>query len=181
MRHQVAGSVLVQKLCHVEDDEHMSALDLFHEKDERENRCVGEILEWYRGEDARYLERSELDELVENWTCLNDPWRIFFKSNLEILMEEKSWKTWKGNEKIVIDKKMVHNVVMDEELVQMILMDEELIQKIVMDEELIQNGVMDEKFVKNFVMGAKIDPKVVMDLFIFKKMVDGTFCNPVIE
>ena len=50
----------------------------------------------------------------------------------------KSWKTWKSN------------------------------QKIVMNEELVQNGVMDEKFVENFVMNAKFDPKVVMDLSIYK-------------
>ena len=36
------GSVLVQKLCHVEDDEHISALDVFYEKDGRENRCIGD-------------------------------------------------------------------------------------------------------------------------------------------
>ena len=53
-------------------------------------------------------------------------------------MDEESWKTWKSNQKIVID------------------------------EELVQNGVMDEKIVKNFVMDAKIDPKVVMDLSIIK-------------
>ena len=41
-------------------------------------------------------------------------------------------------------------------------------QKIVMDEELIPNGVIDEKFVKNSLMDAKIDPKVVMDLSRFK-------------
>ena len=44
-------------------------------------------------------------------------------------MDMKSWRTWKSN------------------------------QKIVMDEELVQNGVMGDKFVKNFVIGAKIDPK----------------------
>ena len=32
-----------------------------------------------------------------------------------------------------------------------------------------------------FVMDAKIDPKVVMDLSIFKKLVDGTVCSPVIK
>ena len=37
------GSVLVQKLCHVEYDEHISALDVFYEKDGRENRCIGEV------------------------------------------------------------------------------------------------------------------------------------------
>ena len=51
---------------------------------------------------------------------------IFFLSNPKILMDEKSWKTWKSN------------------------------QKIVMDGELLQNMVMDEKFAKNFVMGEKL-------------------------
>ena len=55
-----------------------------------------------------------------------------------ILRDEKSWKTWKSN------------------------------QKGVMDEELVQNGVMDGKFGKNFVLDAKIDPKVVMDQSMFK-------------
>ena len=34
------GSVLVQKLSHVEDDEHTSAFDVFYEKDGREDRCI---------------------------------------------------------------------------------------------------------------------------------------------
>ena len=53
-------------------------------------------------------------------------------------MDEKSWKSWKSN------------------------------QKIVMNEKLVYNGVMSEKIVKNFVMNAKIDPKVVTDLSMFK-------------
>ena len=53
-------------------------------------------------------------------------------------MDEKSWNTWKSN------------------------------QKIVMNEELVQNGVMNEELVQNGVMNAKIDPKVVMDRSIFK-------------
>ena len=53
-------------------------------------------------------------------------------------MGEKSWRTWKSN------------------------------QNIVMDEEVVQNVAMGEKNAKNFVMGAKIDPKVEMDLSIFK-------------
>ena len=53
-------------------------------------------------------------------------------------MEEKSWRTWKSY------------------------------QNIVMDEELVQNVAMGEKIVKNFVMDAKIDPKVEMDLHTFK-------------
>ena len=40
-------------------------------------------------------------------------------------MDEKSWRTWKSNQKIV--------------------MDEEVVQNIVMNEELVPNGVMDEK------------------------------------
>ena len=66
-------------------------------------------------------------------------------------------KTWKSNQKIV----------MDEALVQKVVVDEELVHNVVMDEEFIQNSVMNWKFVKNFVMDAKIDPKVVMDLSIF--------------
>ena len=89
--------------------------------DGRKSRYVGEVLDWYRGEDVGDLKRSELDVLVENWTCLNAHGRKIFKSDLKILMDEKSWNTWKSN------------------------------QKIVMNEELVQNGVMNEKNVKNFV------------------------------
>ena len=133
-----SGSVLVQRSCHAEYDEHISSLDVFYEKDGRENRCIRDVLEWYRGEDAGDLERIELNILVENWRYLSDPGRKIWKINSKVLMEEKSWKTLKSN------------------------------QKVVMDEELVQNGVMDEKIVKNFVMGAKIDPKVVMDLSVNK-------------
>ena len=55
------GSVLVQKSF-----KNISMLDV-------ENRCIGEVLGRYRGEDAGDLKRSEFDVLVENWTCLNDP------------------------------------------------------------------------------------------------------------
>ena len=53
----------------------ISALDVFYQRDGRENRCIREVLEWYRGEDAGDLERSELNELVENWRHLNDSGR----------------------------------------------------------------------------------------------------------
>ena len=60
-------------------------LDAFFDKDGRRSRYIGEVLERYRGEDAGDLERSELDELVENWTCLNSPrrriWRIKFEDS----------------------------------------------------------------------------------------------------
>ena len=70
------------------------------------------------------------------------------KINPKILMDERSWKTWRRNQKIVID--------------------EELVQTDVMDAKLVQNGVMDGKFVKNFEIDANIDPKLVMDLSKFK-------------
>ena len=73
------GSVLVQKLGHVDDDVQISALDPFYEMDGRKSLYIGEVLDWYRGEDAGDLKRSELNELVENLTCLN-------------AFEEKIWK-----------------------------------------------------------------------------------------
>ena len=130
------GSVLVQKSF-----ERISALDAFYEKDGREDRYIGEVLERYRGEDAGDLRRVEL---VEKWTCLNVLEKDFFNSDPKILTEEKSWRTWKSNQNVV--------------------MDEELVQNIKMDEELVQNVVMDEELMKNFVTGAKIDPKVEMGL-----------------
>ena len=106
--------------------------------DGRKSRYIREVLEWYRGENARDLKRSELNELVENMMCLNALAVRIWKSNQKIVTVEKSQNFWKSN------------------------------QKVVMNEELVQNGVMNEKFVKNFVMNAKIDPKVVMDLSVFK-------------
>ena len=108
-------------------------MDAFYEKDGRKSRYIGEVLERYRGKDV-----GDLIEVVEKWTCLNVLEKENFTSDPKILTEEKSWRTWKRN------------------------------QKIVMDEELIQNIVMDENFVKNFVMNAKIDPEVVMVLSIFQ-------------
>ena len=53
------GSVFVQKSGHVNDDEQNSALDPFYEMDGRKSRLIGEVLEWYRGEDAGDLKRIE--------------------------------------------------------------------------------------------------------------------------
>ena len=102
----------MQKLGHVDDDVQISALDAFYEMDGRKSRYIGEVLEWYRGEDARDLKRSELNELVENLTCLNALEGKIWKSdqkivtdekiNPKILMDEKSWKTWKSTQKIVM-------------------------------------------------------------------------------
>ena len=64
-------SVLGQSPGHVDDDIQISALDAFYKMDGRKSRYIREVLDWYRGEDAGGLRRSELNELVENMTCLN--------------------------------------------------------------------------------------------------------------
>ena len=58
-------SVLVQKSGHVDDDAQFS-LDPFYDMDGRKSRHSDEVLEWHRRQDAGDLERSELNELVEN-------------------------------------------------------------------------------------------------------------------
>ena len=83
------GSVLVQKSGLVDDDVQISALDAFHEMDGRQSRYIGEVLEWYRGEDARDLKRSELNELVENLTCLDAFEGKIWKSNQKVVMNEE--------------------------------------------------------------------------------------------
>ena len=115
---------------------------------------------WWSGIEEKMLEtkRSELNELIENLTCLNALEGEFWKSDPKVVTDEKSWKTWKSNQ----------NSVMNEKLVQNIVMNENKVQNIVMYEELVQNSVMNGQFVKNFVMNAQIDPKVVMDLSILK-------------
>ena len=50
-------------------------------------------MEWYRGEDAGDLKRSELNELVGNLRCLN------------ALTLSKA-KIWKSNQKVVMDDKI---------------------------------------------------------------------------
>ena len=105
------GSVLVQKSGHVDDDEQLSALDALYEMDGRKSRHIGEVLDWYRGENAGDPKRSELNELVENLTCLNALEGEIWKSNQKVVTDEKSWKTWKSNQKIV---GLVQNSVMHE-------------------------------------------------------------------
>ena len=63
--------VLVQNSGHVDDDIHISALDVFYEMDGRECRYVKEVLDWYRDEDAGDFRRSELNESLGSTTCLN--------------------------------------------------------------------------------------------------------------
>ena len=57
------GSVFVQKSGHVDDDVHISALVVFYEMDGLKGRHIREVLDWYRGEDAGDLKRSELNEV----------------------------------------------------------------------------------------------------------------------
>ena len=72
VRHKVGwGPYLCRRSGHVDDDVQISALDPFFKKDGRRSRYIGDVLEWYRGEDAGDLKRSELNELFENLTCLN--------------------------------------------------------------------------------------------------------------
>ena len=51
------GSVFVQKSGHMDDDVQISALDASYGKDGRKSRCIEEVLERYRGEDAGDLEK----------------------------------------------------------------------------------------------------------------------------
>ena len=146
------GSVLVLKSGHVDDDVQLSALDAFYEKGGRKSRYIGEVLEWYRGEDAGDLKRSESNEWVENMTCLNVSERKIWKGDQNVVMDEKSWKIWKNNQNNVMNEELVQNSVMNEELVQNGVMNEELVQNGVMNEELVQNGVMNEELVQNGVM-----------------------------
>ena len=101
------GSVLVQKSGYVDDDVQISAFDAFYEMDGRKSRYIGEVLEWYRGEDSGDLKRRELNVFVENLTCLN----AFEK------------KLWKINQKIVMDEELVQNGVMDGKFVKNFVMD----------------------------------------------------------
>ena len=65
----------------------------------------------YQGEDVK---RCELNELVESWTRLNVLERKIGKIDPKILKDEKSWKTWKLNPKIVMNEELVQNGVMNE-------------------------------------------------------------------
>ena len=114
------GSVLVQKSGHVDDDVQISALDPSYEIDGRKSRYIGEALEWYRGEDVGDLKRSELNELVENLTCLN----------------ALEWGIWKSNPKILMDEKSDQQIVMNEELIQNGVMNEKFWKNSVMHADI---------------------------------------------
>ena len=96
----------MQTSGHVDDDEQISALDTFYEMDGRKGRYIGEVLEWYRREDAGDRKRIEL---VEKWTCLE---KKICQRSPKTLTEEKSWRTWRSKKNIVMDAKFVKNFVM---------------------------------------------------------------------
>ena len=52
-----------QKSGHVDDDVQISALDVFYVVDGRKGLYISEVLNWYEGEDAGDLKRSELNEV----------------------------------------------------------------------------------------------------------------------
>ena len=56
-------------------------------------------------------EICELNELVENMTCLNALQGKVWKRNPKIVTVEKSWKS---DQKIAIDEELVQNSVMNE-------------------------------------------------------------------
>ena len=101
------GSVLVQKSGHVDDDVQTSVLDVLL-MDGRKSRYIREVLEWYRRENTGDLKRSELNELVENMTCLNALEEKIWKSDQKIVTDEKS------DPKVVTDEKSNPKVVTDE-------------------------------------------------------------------
>ena len=102
----------MHKSAHVDDDVQISSLDPFYEMDGRKSRYIGEVLDGYRGENVGELKRSELNELVENLTCLNALKGQIWKSNQKVVTDGKSWKTWKGNQNSVMNEELVQNGVM---------------------------------------------------------------------
>ena len=81
-------------------------------------------MDWYRGEDAGDLKRSELNELVENLTCLN------------ALEGEK----WKSNQEIVMNQELVQNNVMNEKIVTNFVMNAKIDPKVSMDLSIFKIG-----------------------------------------
>ena len=93
--------------------------------DGRKSRYIGEVLEWYRGEDAGDLKRSESNELVENLTCLN----------------ALEGKIWKSDQNVVMDDKInPKNDVMDGKIVKIFVMDAKIDPKVVMDLSIFKIG-----------------------------------------
>ena len=89
----------------VDDDMQISALDVFYEMDGRMSRYIGEVLGWFREEDARDPKRSELIESIESMTCLSALKGKSEKSNQKIVTNEAFVKHFVMNARI--DMKVV--------------------------------------------------------------------------
>ena len=89
VRRKIGRGPYLQKSGYFDDDVQISASDAFCKMDGRKSRYIGEVLDWYRGEDAVDLKRSELNEVVEHLTCLNTfegkIWKSTFQKKLENL------------------------------------------------------------------------------------------------
>ena len=96
VRQKVGGGPYLcryqQTSAHVDDDVQISALDPFYEMDGRQSRYIGEVLEWYRGEEAGDLKKSE--------TCLDAFMGKIWKCNQKVVTEEKI------NPKILVREKL---------------------------------------------------------------------------
>ena len=90
-------------------------------------------MDWYRGKDAGDL-KGELNELVENLTCLNALEGKIWKSDQKVVMDDKF------NPKIVMDEELVQNSVMDEKCVENFVMDAKIDPKVVMDLSILKIG-----------------------------------------
>ena len=95
-----AGSVLVQKSGHVDDDVQLSAFGSIYEMDGRKSRYIGEVLEWYRGEDAGDLKRSEI--------------YVFICREFDMSKRPRVEKNWKSDQKVVMDDTINPKILMDE-------------------------------------------------------------------
>ena len=117
------GSVLVQESGRVDDDMRITAFGCIPR--ERMDEGVVTLEKCWSGIEEKMPEISkELNWLrSEQAQCSREG---IFQSDPKILTEEKSWRTWKSNQNIVMDEEVVQNIVMDEELVLNIVMDEEL-------------------------------------------------------
>ena len=126
------GSVLVQWSGHVDDDVQISrwvrSTRWMDERVVTSEKC------WIAVEEKMLQISREVNYngLVENLTCLNALEETDEKINLKILMDEKSWKTWKKEPEDRV-KKLVQNGVMNEIIVKNFVMNAQIDPKVVMD------------------------------------------------
>ena len=109
-----------------------------------------------RGEDARDLERSELNELVENWYTSQRSWGGKFgklRWNFGKVISRSWWRRKVGQ----LGKVIRRSWWMKNWFITSWRMKK--VQKIVMDEEMVQNGVMDEELIQELCDGCQNWPE----------------------